>query len=57
MAGRAGSVGFIGNFCMSFPVSGVNGLGKFPEGQKGLGLIVMDHIVLDIFCEATVSSV
>ena len=37
----------VGFFCASFPVMGVNGQGKFSECQEGLGLVVVDHIVLD----------
>ena len=54
VARRAGSgVGF---FHASFPVTGVNGQGKFVEGQDGCGLIVVDHIVLDMFSKSMICS-
>ena len=52
MAGKAGSgVGF---FCMSLPVMGVNGQGKFVEGQEGLELVMVDHVVLDMFSKSMI---
>src|SRR6266481_2321115 len=40
---------------MTFPVSCVNCLGEFPEAGKGCWLVMMDHIVLDVFHESIIS--
>ena len=40
---------------MSFPVSCVNSLDEFPESRKGFWLIVVDHVICDMFGESVVS--
>src|SRR5882724_7810135 len=39
---------FMGNFCLEFPVTGIDGLGKDVETREGFWLVV-NHVVLDVF--------
>ena len=46
---------FAGDFSTSFPVLGVDSLNEFPKAGKGVGLVMVDHIIFDMFGESVVS--
>jgi len=52
----SGSMGFMGNFTASFPVSSIDSLDKFYGARKRVfGLFVVDHVVFDTIGESIVS--
>jgi len=53
----SGSAGFVGNFPMSFPVLHIDSLNEFLKTGKGVQLVVVDHIIFDIFGESIVCGV
>jgi len=55
VSGGSGSAGFVGKFPTSFPVSCVDSLHKIPETGKGFWLLMVDHIIFDVFGESFVS--
>ena len=55
VSGCSRRAGFIGNFPMSFPVSCMDGLHKFPETGKGVWLVMVDHVIFDMFGKSIVS--
>ena len=52
---RSRSTGFTGNFSSTFPVSCVYGLNKFTEACEGVQLVMVDHVVFDMFGQSIVS--
>jgi len=55
VGGRSGSGVFMGNFCLSFPVMGIHGLGKDAETREVVQLVVVNHVILDVFCKTVLS--
>ena len=53
--GGSGNGVFTGNFCSAFPVTGINGLGKDAETRESVWLVVVNHVILDVFCKTIVS--
>ena len=52
---RSGSLGFMGEFSFSFPVSCIDSLDEFSESCEGGQLVVVDHIIFDMFGKSIVS--
>ena len=46
---------FAGYFCSAFPVMGIDGLGKDVETRESIQLMVVNHVILDMFCKTVVS--
>ena len=46
---------FMGDFSFSFPVLCINSLDEFLESCKGSRLIVVDHVIFDVFGKFIVS--
>ena len=55
VSGGFGCVGLLGNFSVSFPVSCIDSLNKFPKAGKRIGLVVVDHIIFDMFSKSIAS--
>src|SRR5882724_3757067 len=55
VSGGSGSMSFVGYFSTSFPVSCIDSLDEFPEAGKGVWLLVVDHVVFDVFGGSIVS--
>jgi len=45
----------MGNFSFPFLVSCIDGLDKFLEAGKNVGLVVVDHIVFDVLGKSIIS--
>jgi len=39
---------------LAFPITGIDGLCKTTKANKGVGFAMMNHIVLEMFCETVV---
>ena len=44
----------MGDFHLVLPITGINSLNKLLEVRKRSGLVVMNQVVLDSFCEAII---
>ena len=44
----------MGDFHIVLPITGIDSLNKLSEIRKRSGLIMMNHVVLDLFCEAVI---
>ena len=45
----------MGEFSFSFPVSSINSLNESAEPCEGVQLVVVDHVIFDMFGQSVVS--
>ena len=49
VGGGSSSGVFMGNFWSAFPVTCIDGLGESAEAREHVWLIVVNHVILDVF--------